>query len=92
MADPVPHFILFYDYVDNIIERRAPHREAHMAQIRAAKDDGRILIAGPLGDPPHGAAIVFRNEAAARAFPENDPYVEAGLVTNWHVDLWSVVP
>ena len=91
MADPEPHFILFYDYVDNIIERRAPHREAHMAAIRAAKDDGRITLAGPLGDPPHGAAIVFKDKPAAEAFPGTDPYVNAGLVTNWHVDLWMVV-
>ena len=91
MADPEPHFILFYDYVENIVERRAPHREAHMAEIRAAKDDGRITLAGPLGDPPHGAAIVFKDRSAAEAFPGTDPYVNAGLVTNWHVDLWTVV-
>ena len=91
MADPVSQFILFYDYVDDSIERRAPHREAHMAEIRAAKDDGRIQIAGPLGDPPHGAAIVFKDKSAAEAFPDTDPYVKAGLVTNWRVDLWTVV-
>jgi len=91
MADPEPHFILFYDYVDDIIERRAPHREAHMAAIRAAKDDGRIMLAGPLGDPPHGAAIVFRDKSAAEAFADADPYVKAGLVTGWRVDLWTVV-
>jgi uncharacterized protein len=91
MADPQPHFILFYDYVDNIIERRAPHREAHMAAIRAGRDDGRIVIAGPLGDPPHGAAIVFKDKSAAEAFAGADPYVKGGLVTNWHVDIWTVV-
>jgi uncharacterized protein len=88
---PDTHYILFYDYVSDILERRAPHRDAHLAQIRAAKDDGRILLAGPLGDPPHGAAIVFKERAAAEAFPETDPYVTNGLVTDWQVDSWAVV-
>jgi uncharacterized protein len=88
---PGTHYVLFYDYVSDILERRAPHRDAHLAQIRAAKDDGRILLAGPLGDPPHGAAIVFKERAAAEAFPETDPYVTNGLVTDWQVDSWAVV-
>jgi uncharacterized protein YciI len=91
MADNGPQYILFYDFVENIVERRVPHREAHMQEIRAAKDDGRIVMSGPLGDPPHGAAIVFKDRAAAEAFPQSDPYVANGLVTDWHVDLWAVV-
>ncbi len=88
---PDTRYILFYDYVSDVLERRAPHRDAHLAQIRAAKDDGRILMAGPLGDPPHGAAIVFADRAAAEAFPESDPYVTNGLVTDWQVDSWALV-
>jgi uncharacterized protein YciI len=48
-------------------------------------------MAGPLGDPPHGAVIVFRDQAVAEAFAQADPYVINGLVTNWRVDLWAVV-
>lgn len=89
---PDAHYILFYDYVDDILERRVPHRDAHLEQLRAGTDDGRIVMAGPLGaDPPHGAAIVFTDEAAAEAFAQADPYVKNGLVTNWRVDLWAVV-
>jgi len=88
---PDPHYILFYDYVDDMLERRVPHRDAHMAVIRAAKDDGRIVMAGPTGDPPEGAVIVFKDRAAAEAFPQSDPYVANGLVTGWRVDPWAVV-
>jgi len=88
---PDTHYILFYDYVADILERRGPHRDAHLALIRAGKDDGRIVMAGPLGDPPHGAAIVFKDRAAAEAFPDSDPYVENGLVTDWQVDPWALV-
>jgi hypothetical protein len=92
MADPATR-ILFYDYVENMLERRVPHREAHMAAIKAERDAGRIQMAGPLGDPPHGAAIVFRGvePEAIERFVVADPYVEAGLVTAWRVELWQVV-
>jgi uncharacterized protein len=89
---PDPHYILFYDYVDDILERRVPHRDEHMAAIRARKDDGRIVMAGPVGDPPHGAVIVFRDRAEAEEFPRVDPYVANGLVTEWRVDSWAVLP
>jgi uncharacterized protein YciI len=83
--------ILFYEYVADILERRAPHREAHLSAIRTAKEDGRILQAGPLGDPPHGAAIVFADPGTAEAFAQADPYVTNGLVTSWRVELWTLV-
>jgi uncharacterized protein len=89
MADT--HYILFYDYVDDILERRTAYRDAHLEQIRAGKEDGRIVMAGPLGDPPRGAAIVFTDRAVAEAFAQADPYVVNGLVPNWRVDLWAVV-
>jgi len=88
---PEQRHILLYEYVADIVERRAPHREAHLGAIRAAKDDGRILMAGPLGDPPHGAAIVFADPAEAETFAQSDPYVTCGLVTSWRVEPWTLV-
>jgi uncharacterized protein len=44
--------ILFYEYVPDVVERRAPHREGHLALIRRWYDEGRIVLAGGLGDPP----------------------------------------
>ena len=86
------HHILFYDYVDDIVERRVPHREAHLAYARRWLDDGRLVMAGVLGDPPHGAAFVLRGDdpADAEAFAAGDPYVEAGLVTARRVEPWNV--
>lgn len=87
------HHILFYDYVEDIAERRGPHREAHLERIRAARDQGQVVMAGALGEPPHGAAIVFRDVEPARieAFAREDPYLKAGLVTAWRIERWSVV-
>jgi uncharacterized protein YciI len=91
MAEPDRKYILFYEYVEDIVERRGPHRDAHLSAIRAAKDDGRIVMAGPLGDPPTGAAIVFADQAAAEAFASSDPYVINGLVSDWRVERWTLV-
>ena len=83
--------ILFYENVGDIVERREPYRDAHLNEIRVGQDDGQILMAGPLGDPPHGAAIVFVDAAKAEAFAATDPYVTSGLVTSWRVEPWTLV-
>jgi uncharacterized protein len=87
------HHLLLYDYVPDMAERRGPHREGHLSRIRACQDEGRIVMAGALGDPPHGAAIVFKGATRAEIeqFVADDPYVEAELVTKWYIERWNVV-
>lgn len=93
MPDPETYYLLLYDYVEDILERRAPYREEHLERIRAGRDAGEVAMAGPLGDPPRGAAIVFRgvDEEAVEQFARQDPYVRAGLVPAWHAARWSVL-
>ena len=92
MADEDRTYILFYDYVDDMLERRAPHRDAHLAHVQSQRDAGHIVMAGPLGDPPTGAAIVFRGVGpdSIEGFVSDDPYVKADLVTDWRVQSWAV--
>jgi uncharacterized protein len=87
------HYILFYDYVEDMAERRGPYREEHLERIRAARDQGQVVMAGALGQPPRGAAIVFRDVEPERieTFVHEDPYVKAGLVTGWRIERWSLV-
>jgi len=84
-------YVLFYDYVPDIVERRAPHREAHLEAIARWREEDRIVHAGALGDPPSGAMIVFRDAADAERFAAEDPYGRAGLVTGRRVEPWNVV-
>jgi uncharacterized protein len=69
-----------------------PHREGHLALIKRWHDEGRISIAGGVGDPPHAGLIVLREDdldaaqAAAEEFVAEDPYQPAGLVTSWRVE------
>jgi uncharacterized protein YciI len=85
--------ILFYEYVGGMLDRRGPHREEHLARIAAERKAGRIVMAGALGDPPHGGAIVFAPDvdtAHIESFAVADPYVRAGLVTARRVEPWAV--
>ena len=87
------HVLLLYDYVEDVLARREPHRAEHLARIREWVADGRLVMAGALGDPPTGAALVFGDlaEAEVEGFAAGDPYVRAGLVTGWRVVPWTVV-
>jgi uncharacterized protein YciI len=93
MTDPAVHYLLLYDYVESVLDRRGPYRSDHLGRIKAEQDAGRVAMAGALGDPPSGAAIVFRG--VEREFVEDfaraDPYVRAGLVPTWRVERWSLV-
>jgi uncharacterized protein YciI len=89
-----PRHVLFYRYVtENIVERRAPFRAEHIALLRQWTADGRLLMGGALGNPPHGALIVFAGEGPepAQTFAASDPYVRNAIVTEWRVEPWSVV-
>ena len=93
MSELVLHQVLFYDYVEDVLERRAPYRDDHLAWARRWKDDGRIVMAGALGQPPHGAMFVFRVEdpEEIERFVAGDPYVSGGIVKWRRVMPWNVV-
>ena len=87
------YFALFYDVVDNFIERRMPFREPHLKLVIEAHERGDIVMAGPLGDPVEQAMMVFRvaDAGIVEAFAKADPYVHNGIVTKWQVKPWNVV-
>jgi uncharacterized protein YciI len=87
------YYLLFYNFVDGFMERRAAFRTEHLARVNAAHAAGEIVLAGAYGDPPSGGTLVFRVDAleAVRAFAQDDPYVRNGLVREWSVEPWHVV-
>jgi uncharacterized protein YciI len=95
MSEPdQPHHLLLYEYVENMAERRLPHREAHLAHLRQAREAGQITLAGALGGPePTGGAIVFCGveRAEVEAWADADPYLAAGLVRSRRIALWTLV-
>jgi uncharacterized protein YciI len=93
VPEPDAYHLLLYDYVEQIAERRAPYRDEHLQRIATEREAGRLIMAGPLGDPARGAAIVFKgvDQDAVEEFVRQDPYVRAGLVPAWHVERWFLI-
>jgi uncharacterized protein YciI len=77
------YFVLKYNYVDDMLNKRVPHREAHLKYTNAHVAKGQLLLGGAHGDVKT-ADIVFKvpDEAIVRQFAEKDPYVTQGLVTS----------
>ncbi len=87
------HYILFYDYVPDYLERRGEFRDEHVALANAAVERGEWFLGGALANPADRAVIVFSGDTAAVAesFAEADPYVLNGLVKEWRVREWNTV-
>ena len=87
------YFLLQYDYVDNVVERRAPYRERHLALVNEYVEKGGLVLAGAYAEPVDGAVLVFKTDERAKVeeFAIQDPYVKNGLVTEWRIREWTVV-
>jgi uncharacterized protein YciI len=87
------HYLLFYDYAEKAVERRAPHREAHLKLAREFQERGELLLGGAFADPVDGAVLVFEagDASLVEGFVKRDPYVASGLVTSWRIRPWTVV-
>ena len=87
------YYLLFYEVVDDYLERRRPLRQEHLVLAREAKERGELVLAGAYADPPDGAALVFRadDDSVVRDFVDQDPYVREGLVKRWTIRQWTVV-
>ena len=84
------HFGLFYNYVPDIRERRAPFRAAHLAHAQAAAARGELLAGGAFVGSPAQGLFTFKcaNRAIVEAFAAADPYVINNLVPAWRVREW----
>lgn len=82
------YLILGRDGAESLPQRRA-HRAAHLARVQALREEGRVLLCGPLpaidaadpGDAGYaGSALVleFDSLASAREWARADPYLTAG--------------
>ncbi len=87
-----PHFLLIYDLAPDYLQRRAQHRDAHLALAWKAADAGELLLGGALEEPTEQAFLLFRgSREAALRFAAADPYVKHGLVKTFKVKQWNTV-
>lgn len=87
------YHVLNYKYVPDILEKRGPHRDAHLGAARKQDEAGKLLIAGAAGDPVDGAVFVFKNTSKEdiEEFVQTDPYMKAGLISSWSLQPFNAV-
>ncbi|MGO9822064.1 MAG: YciI family protein [Solirubrobacteraceae bacterium] len=90
MADDEAHYLLLYEYVEDMAQRREPHRAAHLETLGEEREAGNVPIAGAY-DPPSGALIVFKgvDRDHIESYVARDPYMQAGLITSWRIERWN---
>jgi uncharacterized protein YciI len=87
------HYLLFYDYVPDYLERREALRGDHLALAWQAQGRGELVLGGVLTDTMDTGILLFQADApeVVEAFVAADPYVQKGLVTRWTVRPWHTV-
>lgn len=83
-------YMIYSEDVTDSLAKRLATRPAHLARLEQLKDQGRLLLAGPLpaidsNDPGSagfsGSLVVaeFSSLAEAQAWADADPYLAAGV-------------
>jgi len=87
------YYALFYELVDDMVNRRLPFREEHLRLAREARESGELVLAGAFGEPVDRALLVFLvdDKSKVESFARQDPYVLNGLAKKWEVRPWNVV-
>jgi uncharacterized protein YciI len=94
MKQPSPQYVLQYDYITDVLEKRGPYRERHLELAQEMIKQGKVLSGGPYGPKgatPTGAFFFFTSDEAAQEFVQKDPYVSNGIVTGHSIVEWNVV-
>ena len=88
-------YLLRYDYIPDVLEKRDPYREGHLGLAKQFIADGKCLSGGPTGEVgmeiPSGALFIFTDAESAKAYAASDPYVLNGIVTGHTIEEWNVV-
>ena len=88
------HLLLFYEKVEGFEALQAPLADAHRRHVMQVASQGAMMLAGSLGSPDDGAALILfeaDSPSAVEAFANTDPYVIGGVVRRWMVRPWDLV-
>src|SRR6267142_376070 len=87
------YYALFYELVDDMVNRRVPFREEHLRLARESRERSELVLAGALAEPVDRALLVFHvdDKSKVESFARKDPYVLNGLAKKWEVRPWNVV-
>ncbi|WP_287129781.1 YciI family protein [Candidatus Cyanaurora vandensis] len=82
-------YVLWGSYCENVLERRIPYREPHLARLSRLKDEGKVITIGPTKDLTKVFGVYEApDEASARRLVEEDPYWQGGIWTEYSLLEW----
>ncbi|WP_448564648.1 YciI family protein [Trichothermofontia sp.] len=86
----MPKYVMWGSYCENVLERRAPYRQAHLDGLAAQKTAGTLLTLGPTTDLTKVFGIYEADdEMKVRRLIENDPYWQNGIWTEYQLYEWT---
>ena len=85
----MPKYVMWGNYCENVEEKRAPYRQAHLDGLKEQKEQGVLLTIGPTKDLKQVFGLYDApDEATVRKLVENDPYWQNGVWTDYQVKEW----
>lgn len=82
-------YVIWGSYCEDVLEKRAPYRQAHLDGLAAQKEAGVLITIGPTKDLTKIFGIYeAEDEATVRQIIEADPYWQNGIWTEYDVREW----
>jgi uncharacterized protein len=82
-------YVLWGSYCEDVVTKRAPYREAHLAGLAQQKADGILVTIGPTQDLTKVFGIYeATDEQQVRNLIEADPYWVNNIWTEYQVKEW----
>ena len=82
-------YVLWGSYCDDVLEKRAPYRQAHLNGLAKQKEAGILVTIGPTKDLTKVFGIYEAESAAiVRELIEADPYWKNGVWTECDIKEW----
>ncbi len=92
MTTELKKFVMWGSYCEGVLEKRTPFRQAHLDNLKALNDAGKLLIIGPTQDVTKVFAVyVATDEDSARQLVESDPYWLNQIWTDYEIHDWLQV-
>ncbi|MUH71923.1 YciI family protein [Psychrosphaera haliotis] len=96
------YYMIYSEDVANSLSNRLATREKHLARLIELKEQGRLLVAGPLpaidsenpGEAGFTGSLVvaeFNSLEQAKTWANSDPYLAAGVYAQSIVKPYKVV-
>ncbi|HEY9847555.1 MAG TPA: YciI family protein [Candidatus Caenarcaniphilales bacterium] len=85
----MPKYVMWGTYCEDVLEKRAPYRQAHLDNLAVQKAAGTLITIGPTQDLTKVFAIYESDsEATVCQLIEADPYWQNNVWTDYNVYEW----